>query len=172
MSIDCGRNQEKRSVRTLIAIATLAPIVFGGARQPHGEVLSSSSSCASWPSCFRQQKSAAHIKVLSDLFSLFLLNSIDIKVLQTFSPHSQAPSCKSCTSWPSCFRQQKKRAGRNKTPRAQSMQGAVKNRAYAVYFACFTSPNVFNARCAGETGPRNRRVTNVSALPPNETSSI
>ena len=40
------------------------------------------------------------------------------------------------------------------------------------YFACFTSPNVFNARCAGDTGPRNRRVTNVSGLPPNETSSI
>ena len=40
------------------------------------------------------------------------------------------------------------------------------------YFACFTSPNVFNARCAGETGPRNRRVINVSGLPPNETSSI
>ena len=41
-----------------------------------------------------------------------------------------------------------------------------------LYFACFTSPNVVNARCAGETGPRNRRVTNVSGLPPNETSSI
>ena len=40
------------------------------------------------------------------------------------------------------------------------------------YFACFTSPNVVNARCAGDTGPRNRRVTNVSGLPPNETSSI
>ena len=40
------------------------------------------------------------------------------------------------------------------------------------YFACFTSPNVFNARCAGDTGPRNRRVINVSGLPPNETSSI
>ena len=41
-----------------------------------------------------------------------------------------------------------------------------------LYFACFTSPNVVNARCAGDTGPRNRRVINVSRLPPNETSSI
>ena len=41
-----------------------------------------------------------------------------------------------------------------------------------LYFACFTSPNVVNARCAGDTGPRNRRVINVSGLPPNETSSI
>ena len=44
--------------------------------------------------------------------------------------------------------------------------------ATSLYFACFTSPNVVNARCAGETGPRNRRVTNVSRFPPNETSSI
>ena len=42
----------------------------------------------------------------------------------------------------------------------------------APHFACFTSPNVVNARCAGDTGPRNRRINNVSGLPPNETSSI
>ena len=44
MSIERKRNKEKRSVRTLIAIDTLEPIVFGG------EGLSSCSSCASWPS--------------------------------------------------------------------------------------------------------------------------
>ena len=32
MSIEHRSNQEKRSVRTLIVIATLVPIVFGGAR--------------------------------------------------------------------------------------------------------------------------------------------
>ena len=36
------------------------------------------------------KKSAAHIKVLSDLVLSFLLMSIDIKVFQTFSPHSRA----------------------------------------------------------------------------------
>ena len=65
----------------------------------------------------------------------------------------------------------KKSARERKPPRAIHAS-AVSNRAYAGYFACLTSPNVFNARCAGETGPRNRRVTNVAALPPNETSSI
>ena len=44
MSIARRSNQEKRSVRTLIAIDTLAPIVFGG------EGLSSCLSCLSWPS--------------------------------------------------------------------------------------------------------------------------
>ena len=39
MSIARTRNQEKRSVRTLIVIATLVPIVFGG------EGLSSCASC-------------------------------------------------------------------------------------------------------------------------------
>ena len=53
-----------------------------------------------------------HIKVLSDLFSLFLLISIDIKVFQTFGQSSRAaPSCKSCSSWPSCFRQLKRWRG-------------------------------------------------------------
>ena len=42
------------------------------------------------------------IKVLTDLVILFLLISIDIKVFQTFGQSSQAaPSCKSCSSWPS-----------------------------------------------------------------------
>ena len=40
------------------------------------------------------------------------------------------------------------------------------------YSRCLTSPNVVKARFAGETGPGNRRVRNVSGLPPNETSSI
>ena len=40
------------------------------------------------------------------------------------------------------------------------------------YSRCFTSPNVVNARFAGETGPGKRRVRNVSGRPPNETSSI
>ena len=112
MSIARRRNTEKRSVRTLIAIATLAPIVFGGARQPRGEVLSSCSSCASWPSCFRQKKRAVHIKVLTDLSLLCLLMSIDIKVFQTFAPHArEVPSCKSWPSWPSCFRQLNAREG-------------------------------------------------------------
>ena len=44
MSIERRSNQEKRSVRTLIALDTLEPIVFGG------EGLSSCLSCASWPS--------------------------------------------------------------------------------------------------------------------------
>ena len=41
MSIARRRNKEKRSVRTLIAIDTLEPIVFGGEQLPRGEGLSS-----------------------------------------------------------------------------------------------------------------------------------
>ena len=84
MSIERRCNQEKRSVRTLIVIATLVPIVFGG------EGLSSCSSCASCPPCFRQQKRARRIKVLSDLSILFPAVSIDIKVFQTFGPSFRA----------------------------------------------------------------------------------
>ena len=46
------------------------------------------------------------IKVLSDLCILSPAVSIDIKVFQTFGPYARAaPSCKSCSSWPSRFRQ-------------------------------------------------------------------
>ena len=109
-----------------------------------------------------------HIKGLSDLFSAFLLMSIDIQVLSDLAFILQILHILAIL-----LQTTKKRAGRN-NPRAQSMQGAVTNRAYHPTYSssCFTSPNVFNARCAGETGPRNRRVTNVSALPPNDTSSI
>ncbi len=65
------------------------------------------------------------------------------------------------------------RAG-DRPPRYGALTASRRDRSRrcCFYFACFTSPNVFNARCAGETGPRNRRVINVSRLPPNETSSI
>ena len=69
----------------------------------------------------------------------------------------------------------KKSARRDKTHRAQSMQGAVGNRAYRNFIyscRCFTAPNVVSIRLAAETGPRNRRVANVSRLPSNATSSI
>ena len=52
---------------------------------------------------------AGPIKVRWTLLSCSCCDSIDIKVFQTFAPHAQAaPSCKSCASWPSCFRQQKR----------------------------------------------------------------
>ena len=38
------------------------------------------------------------IKVLTDLFSVLRLRSIDIKVFQTFAPFAAS----SCSSWPSC----------------------------------------------------------------------
>ena len=113
----------------------------------------------------RMHPQPLHIKVLTDLFSVYLLMSIDIQVLSDlafilFILHILA-----------ILLQTKKSAQEDNPPRAIHAS-AVSNRAYAVYFACLTSPNVFNARCAGDTGPRNRRVTNVSACPPNETSSI
>ena len=121
------------------------------------------------------QKPLRLIKVLSDLSLLCLLMSIDIKVFQTFSPHSQAASHPANPAHPGHPASDKKaRREKTNTPRAPIHAGAVKNRAYHSTYSssCLTSPNVFNARCAGDTGPRNRRVTNVSALPPNETSSI
>ena len=40
------------------------------------------------------------------------------------------------------------------------------------YLCFFNSPNVVNARFEAETGPGNRRITNGTDLPSNETSSI
>ncbi len=40
------------------------------------------------------------------------------------------------------------------------------------YFRRFNAPNVVSIRFAAETGPGNNRVTNVSGLPSNATSSI
>ena len=81
MSIECRSNKHKRSVRTLMSIDILVPIVFGG------EGLSSCLSCTSWPSCFRQQKMCAGpIKVLSDLVILFSADAIDIQVLSDLEP--------------------------------------------------------------------------------------
>ena len=122
------------------------------------------------------EKRAWPIKVLSDLFSLFLLMSIDIQVLSDLAFILTIlhilPILQILTILTILLQTTKKSAqGEDNPPRAIH-ESAVCNRAYAVYFACLTSPNVLNARCAGDTGPRNRRVTNVSACPPNETSSI
>ena len=81
MSIERRRNTEKRSVRTLIAIA--APPLWNyrglGGRPSRGGLSLACTAEAAW-----------HIKVLSDLVILFPLISIDIKVFQTFGQDAQA----------------------------------------------------------------------------------
>ena len=55
-----------------------------------------------------------HIKVLTDLFSLFPLMSIDMKVFQTFSPHSLAAPHPANPAHPGHPASDKKKARREK----------------------------------------------------------
>ena len=90
--------------------------------------------------------------------------------LQTFTEIRRARACPSpCLGLPQPTRGTGPRATEPARHRGGQAPALLQR---APYFACFTSPNVVNARCAGDTGPRNRRVINVSGFPPNETSSI
>ena len=77
-----------------------------------------------------------------------------------------------CPTHPCSWRSPDRHSAESGDPALQRETHAAEQAPRTPYFACFTSPNVVNARCAGDTGPRNRRVTNVAGLPPNETSSI
>ena len=106
MSIERRHNKHKRSVRTLIVIATLVPIVFGGARL--GTIILFIL-CILDILLQTTERARGLLRSYRTLLSCSCCDSIDIKVFQTFGPYSRAaPSCKSCTSWPSCFRQKKR----------------------------------------------------------------
>ena len=87
MSIERRRNQEKRSVRTLIAIDTDGPVADCFWRR--GAIILFILRILAILLQTTKTRTGP-IKVLSDLSLLFLLISIDIKVFQTFGQSSRA----------------------------------------------------------------------------------